>query len=388
MTVRIVAIRSVSIDFPVTRATSKPRRPAATESNLRIHPINKYPEFSRGREKVPGAIPSDFWVQVIADDGTFGIAPGSWGKPTEFLVEELFAPLLVGRDCLATELSSDIMWRASQRQGPDGLVSVARSAIDLALWDLKGKLLGQPVYTLLGGPVREKIPLYCTTDDLDWGLELGFDQFKISNPAHYDDGIAGLNAIEEAVSKARETIGPARELMLNPVMSFNVEYTLRVAECLRPYRLRWLEEPLMPGDPAGYEELKRAITWLPLATGEDHYGRHSFRQLLERRAIDVIQPDIRWCGGLTELVKIYNLAEAFGVITVPHFAANNPYGQHFAFAMPESPVAEYFINSAPGVPLEEARKVPGVAVPTDGYLVPSDAPGFGVEVAEEWIRPL
>jgi L-rhamnonate dehydratase len=97
--------------------------------------------------------------------------------------------------------------------------------------------------------------------------------------------------------------------MFNPVMSFNVDFTLRLAERLRPYGLRWLEEPLMPSDLEGHIQLKRAITWSPLATGEDHHGRHAFRQLVEHRAVDIVQPDLKWSGGLSEVVKIYTIAD-------------------------------------------------------------------------------
>jgi L-rhamnonate dehydratase len=262
---------------------------------------------------------------------------------------------------MALEYLNDLMWRSTQRFGAGGLASVAQSGIDLALWDLKGKLLDQPVYRLLGGPSRDRILCYATSDDLDWSKELGFKHFNVSNPAHYDSGIDGLNMVEEKIASARETVGPGAELMYNPVMSFNVEFAVRMAERLRPYGLRWLEEPLVPGDLEGHVELRKRVGWMPIATGEDHHGRWTFRQLIEHRAVDVLQPDIKWCGGLSEAIKIYTLGEAAGLITVPHTGAGTPWGQHFSMAMPESPMAE--------------------------FVTPSDAPGFGMEIAEEWITP-
>jgi L-rhamnonate dehydratase len=201
------------------------------------------------------------------------------------------------------------MWRSTQRFGAGGIATVAQSGIDLALWDLKGKLLEQPVYSLLGGPCREKSLCYVTSDDLDWSIELGFKHYKVSNPAHYDMGIEGLNLVEEKIASARETVGDSAELMYNPVMSFNVEFAIRMAERLRPYGLRWLEEPLIPTDLEGHIELRKAINWVPLATGEDHHGRWTFRQLVENRAVDVLQPDLKWCGGLTEALKIYAIGD-------------------------------------------------------------------------------
>ena len=206
-------------------------------------------------------------------------------------------------------------------------------------------------------------------------------------PVHYEEGIDGLNILDEHIGKARDMVGYDVELMYNPVMSFNVEFAIRVAERLRKYGLRWLEEPLIPSDLEGHIELKKAINWVPLATGEDHHGRHAFRQLIEHRAIDIAQPDIKWCGGLTEAVKIYTIAEAAGIATIPHAGAGTPYGQHFSFAMPESPMAEFWMGSDPGVPLEEVCPIPGMPMPKDGHVIPSDAPGFGMEIKDEWVVP-
>lgn len=383
---KIKDIRAVNVNFPVVKPKTKSRRPAWTDTAPRALPINKYPEFSRMGGGIPGYIEEPVWVQVTVEDGTWGLGQCAFGTPVAALIDGHFAPLLRGRDCMAIEFLNDLMWRSIQRIGVSGIASVAQSAVDLALWDIKGKLLDQPVYRLLGGPSRDKIPLYSTTDDLDWAKELGFNAFKISNPVHYEMGIEGLNRLEEKIAKAREYVGSNAELMVNPVMSFNVGFALRLAERLRPYELAWLEEPLVPSDLEGHIELKKAVTWIPIATGEDHHGRHMFKQLVENRAVDIVQPDIRWCGGLSEMVKIYTIAEAFGIASIPHVGGSSPFGQHFAFAMPETPMAEYWLGSDPGVPLEEVGSIPGTSIPKDGFVIPSDAPGFGMEIDEKWIE--
>ena len=326
-------------------------------------------------------------MQVTAEDGTWGLGSCSFGAPTASVIEAVYAPLLEGRDCLAIEYLNDLMWRSIQRLGDAGHATVAKSAVDLALWDLKGKLLNLPVYSLLGGPCREAINLYATGDDLDWAMELGFKAFKVTNPVQYREGTEGLNRLEEKLAASRETVGPDADLMLNAVMSYNLDFAVQVAERLRPFRMRWLEEPLIPGDLEGHIALKKAVPWMPIATGEDHHGRIAFRQLVESRCVDVLQPDLNWCGGLSEAVKIYTIGEAAGLQTIPHGGANSAFGQHFAMAMPESLMAEFWLGSDPGIPLEEASRSPGVAVPKEGKLVPSDAPGFGMEVLEEWIKP-
>ena len=327
------------------------------------------------------------WVQVVAENGDWGLGFSGFGRLTAGVIETVFAPLLEGRDCMATEFLNDLMWRSCLRLGAEGHATIARSGVDLALWDLKGKLLDQPVYRLLGGPCRDRIKLYATTDDLDWAQELGFTAFKISNPAFHDMGIEGLDVLEEHVARARETVGPHAELMLNPIMAYNVEYAVQVAERLRPYRLRWLEEPLTPSDLRGHIELKKSVPWMPIATGEDHHGRHAFLELVENRCVDVVQPDINWCGGLTEAIKIYAIAEAAGLQTSPHTGGSTPFGQHFALAFPEVGEAEYWIDTDPGIPLEQAVPIPGMAIARDGFVEPSQAPGFGLEIREEWIAP-
>jgi len=385
---KLKQIRAVTVEVPRPPSPTKPRREGWNKLAPRALPIHKYPEFPRDFARMPGAQTNiDVWVQAIAEDGTTGLGVCSFGEPVAAIVDYVFAPLLEGRDALATELHNDLMWRASQAVGATGHAAVAQSGIDLALWDLKGKLLDQPVYRLLGGPVRDRIKCYATSDDLDWSMELGFEAFKVSNPVHYDDGLEGINQLEAKIADARKTVGPAAELAFNPVMGFNVDFTVRLAERLRPFDLRWLEEPLPPWDLEGQRELRRRIPYMPIATGEHHHGRHAFRQLIEHRAVDVLQPDMKWCGGLTEALKIYTLAEAAGLQTVPHFSANTPWGQHFSLAMPEAPIAEYFLGSDPGVPLQEAAQFPGVPVPDGGYVTPSDAPGFGFEIRDEWITP-
>ena len=384
---KIKSVETCKLTLPHPQPKTPARRPSYNKLVKRAHPINRYPEFPRGQGRIPGQSNKEIWVRITAEDGTFGLGTCRWGDVVDPLIRNHLAPLLVGKDCFAIEFMNDVLWRAMQRTGPTGLTTIARSAIDLALWDLKGKLLGVPVYSLIGGPCRQSLELYCTSDDLDWTMELGFKAFKISNPVFHEEGTEGLNLLEEKVAKARETVGPNADLMLNPVMSFNVEFAARAMERLKPYRLRWFEEPLMPYDTEGLVQLKRAVPTMPIATGEDHYGRHIFRELVERRCVDILMPDLKFCGGLTEALKIYAIGEAAGIATMPHSGADAPFGQHFSIAMPECPMAEFWLASDPGVPLAEYVRIPGTPMPVDGKLKPSDAPGFGLEIRPQDLAP-
>ncbi|MBT4137186.1 MAG: mandelate racemase/muconate lactonizing enzyme family protein, partial [Candidatus Latescibacteria bacterium] len=265
---KIASIQAVTVDLPPVRPKTKARRPSWRESSPIGLPMNKYPEFPPGLpHKSPGFGGRAVWVKVTAEDGTWGIGRTGFGEPVAALVDFFYGPLLKDRDCFATEFLNDMMWTASKRHGSVGMAAFAQSAIDLALWDLKGKLLQQPVYRLLGGPSRDKIKCYCTSDDLDWSIELGFEAFKITNPVHYSQGLEGVGIMEEKVANARETIGKNAELMINPVMAYDVEFAIRLAERLRPYELRWMEEPLPPEDLESHIQLRKAIPYMPIATG-------------------------------------------------------------------------------------------------------------------------
>lgn len=143
----------------------------------------------------------------------------------------------------------------------------------------------------------------------------------------------------------------------------------------------------MPHDIEGLLRIKQAFPSIPLASGEDHQGRHVFAQMASLRCLDVFQPDLRVAGGLSEVLKIYALGEAAGISTIPHAGANIPFAQHFAYAMPDSPMAEFWLGSDPGVPLKNAVAYPGAAAPIDGKLIPSDSPGFGFEILDSSFSP-
>ena len=131
----------------------------------------------------------------------------------------------------------------------------------------------------------------------------------------------------------------------------------RLAERLRPYGLKWIEDCLIPEEMDGLAEIRRRLPWQTLATGEHWYGTAPFSHAAAHRLADVFQPDIQWVGGLTACLKICHLAEAAGIPVIPHAGMNTPYGQHLGLAMPSSPWGEFFLGTAPGVPLEEVIRM-------------------------------
>jgi L-rhamnonate dehydratase len=317
---------------------------------------------------------------VVADDGSVGFAVGAHGKPVATIIEEYLGPRIVGEDCMATEKTYDMMVRLCAPFGAAGLASFAVSAIDLALWDLKGKVSGKPVYELIGGQTYDDLPCYMTGNDPDWAIELGFQGVKLACPYGPYDGLDGLRKNVDLVRETRELIGPNRELMLDCWMALDVEYAVRLAEELRPFKMTWLEECLPSEDIGGHITLRERLTWQTLATGEHWFTPYPFQFAAERHLVDIVQPDIAWVGGMTAMLRIYALAEAAGVTFIPHVGANDPYGQHACYGLPGIRWAEWSSPVPPGVPLAEMNPYPGMATPVDGRLKPSDAPGFGVDL--------
>jgi L-rhamnonate dehydratase len=202
------------------------------------------------------------------------------------------------------------------------------------------------------------------------------------------DGLDAINRNEDLVAKTRDQVGRDVELMLDCWMAFDVEFAVRLAERLRPYGLKWIEDCLTPEDMLSHEALRRRLPWQTLATGEHWYVPQTFAWAAANQVADIFQPDIAWACGFTGCMRIAHLAEAAGIPVILHAGMNTPYGQHFSFAMPNVQWGEYFVGGGPGVPLEETLVFPGMRVPKDGWLVPNDAPGFGLELTDAVLERL
>jgi L-rhamnonate dehydratase len=322
-----------------------------------------------------------------ANDGTFGLGTTVWSPPIRSIINDHFAPRIIGENVMATEKCFDMMVRMSAAYGSQGLAGYAISGVDLALWDLKGKLLNCPVYELLGGPQKEKIFCYATGFNTAWFRELGFRAFKLPMVYGPVDGLEGLRKTEAMVAEAREIAGEDTELMLDCWMALDVEYTVRLADILKPYGLKWLEDYLLPEDMTGFAEVRRRLPGQGLATGEHWYLLQPFARAAEQRLVDILQPELQACGGLSAGIRICHIAEAAGISVMTHAGMSQPYGQHLSFAMPAITWGEWFGgNSHPDIPLTDLVKLPGTAVPENGCLVPNDAPGFGIDVDRAWLE--
>jgi L-rhamnonate dehydratase len=381
---KITEIRTMRLQTPPHQYTTPPRRPAWVQDAEVANPMSRYPKVKRSRNLwTPNW--ENVWCKVTAEDGAWGLGMTSHGRPVAAVIEDHLGPQLVGEDVFAGEKIADMLFRLTKPYGSPGLASYAISAIDLALWDLRGKLLGQPVYKLLGGAQKERIFCYATGNDVDWYQELGFRAFKLACPYGPADGLNGIRKNEELVAQTRQQIGDDCELMLDCWMAFDVEYTVRLAGTLRPYRLKWMEECLIPEDLDAHIALRNRLPWQTLATGEHWYTHVPFQWAASHKVVDILQPDINWCGGVTTCQKIAATADAAGLNVILHGGGNTPFGQHFSLATPCVPWLECFVATPPGVPLSEAWRLPGQAEPKDGWLSIGDAPGFGLEIPETWL---
>ncbi len=363
------------------------RRPPWTKDAEVANPMSRYPRYKALRSSWMGQMPA-VGCLVTADDGSWGFGTTGYGTAVISLINDHLGPLLVDENPFATEKLFDMMMRMTSPYSPSGLASYAISAIDLALWDLKGQVLKLPVYELAGGAARDSQYCYATGNDTDWHMELGFTATKLACPFGTADGLSAIDRNEAFVASTREMIGPGVELMLDCWMAFDVDFAVRLAERLRPYRLKWMEDCLIPENMSAHRALRERLPWQTLSTGEHWYTPYPFFDAARDRVVDIFQPDIHWVGGFTACQRIAAIADAAGLQVILHAGMNTPYGQHFTYASTNTSWGEYFVGGGPGVALEKTTGFPGMAVPKNGYAVVSNAPGFGHGLSLEAIAAM
>lgn len=320
-------------------------------------------------------------VQIRTDQGLTGYGLGGGGGAAVYVIENHLKDLLEGADARNIELLWDQMFSSTSFYGRKGVVIMAMSGIDLALWDLAGKAAGCPVYELLGGARKERVRAYLTGRDLEAGLKLGFTAFKLPVNEGPADGEAGKKRIVARLAAARKAAGDEALLMIDVLGRWDVPYTLEMCERLAGFRLHWIEEPLLPDDLAGYETLCREVRSTRIASGEHEYTHYGFQELLKHKAAHVLQPDLTWSGGLTTGRRVAALAAAAGVPLAPH-RGGSLYGIHLILADANAPLAESFGTGEPGNELMNRMTAP---FERGHYLRPS-GPGLGVEITADLLK--
>jgi L-rhamnonate dehydratase len=335
-------------------------------------------------------------VEVASDAGLTGVGEAALApRLAKQTIDLYFKSVLIGRDPFDTEFLWQRMYRETMAFGRKGIVMAALSAVDLALWDLIGKAVKQPLFRLLGGRTKSKIPVYASRlysqplDDLTKEAKKykaeGFRAMKLRFGWGPVDGAAGMARNLDLVRTARQAVGDGIDLMADAYMGWTLDYARRMIPRLAEFNLRWLEEPVIADDIAGYAELK-SLGVVPIAGGEHEYTLYGFKQLLDAKAVDYIQFDTNRVGGVTAARKISALAEAHSVPVIPH--AGQMHNYHLVMASYNSPMAEYF----PPVDVEVGNELfwyifKGEPKPKDGLIdLDESRPGLGIEVNEAALK--
>lgn len=347
-------------------------------------PMSIYPEYKSTRTSFGINVLNTLVVEVESEDGQVGFGISTGGYPAAWLVMNHLERFIVGQKVENIEVMWDQMYRSSIFYGRKGIVMNAISAIDLALWDLLGQIRQEPVYAMIGGKVREELEFYATGPRPDLAKELGFIGGKMPLVYGPADGEEGLKKNIQQALEMRERVGDDFWLMWDCWMSLDLPYAQKLIDASEQLGFKWIEECFNPDDYWSYRDLKqRAGNKIQVTTGEHEATRYGFRLLLEMCDVDIIQPDVGWCGGLTELMKIGNLAESFGKMVIPH--GSGVYSHHYVTTKVNSPFTEYIMTSpkADKILPQYYPLIKDEPIPENGKLKVSDKPGFGVTLNKD-----
>lgn len=330
-------------------------------------------------------------VEVELACGVVGIGNAALApRIAAMIVANSLTPVVIGRSVTERENLWQRMFRSIVAYGRGGVGMAALSAVDIAVWDATGKLLGVPVYDLMGGRKQPAIPVYASqlypTEDLDAlaaearaYADQGYRMVKQRLLAGPTEGVTGMRRNVELVRTVRAAVGPDIDVAADAYMGWDLDYARRMVRLLEPFDLRWLEEPLLPNDLHGYRTL-RSVSPIPIAGGEHEATLPGFHELISSRAVDIVQPDVNRVGGLTVAQKICALAEAAGTPVIPH--AGQAHNYHLVASQPACPIAEFF----PVTPrLYVGNEMPhllfaGEPVAEAGHIELSGEPGLGITV--------
>ncbi len=346
-------------------------------------------------------------VRIYTDQGIFGQGEATDAAVGAASLIHGWRRQLIGRDPLDVEA----IWERIRTSGlfsgaQGGQYITALSGVEIALWDLAGKALELPVYQLLGGKFREKVRIYCDSDmdvpigeesdrKLPWIKAQGFTAMKIdlddaTDPARFDKvnwtaSNGEIDRMVKWVAHVREAIPANMDLACDMHGRYDAPTGKKVAKALEPFRLMWLEEPVPPEDIDAMADIRHS-TSTPIACGENLYMRWGYRELLDKEAVDIIQPDFQKVGGLAEAQKVANLAQTYYIPVAPHCVVS-PIGvmasAHACMTYPNFLACEWhWINH-----LDTWKTfVKEGEIIVDGYVTPTDKPGLGVEMDEEAAR--
>lgn len=337
--------------------------------------------------------------RVDTDEGITG-----WGEafgPARIhktVIDHYYADYLVGKDPFDTQVIWEHLYNLFRDNGQKGVTVQALSAIDIALWDIKGKVVGRPVYQMMGGTSRERIAPYATGMYRRYTAD-EIDECTAEAVSYADQGFRGIKikigfGVEydvRLVKAIREAVGSNVEIMVDANHAYNATTAIRVGAALQEFDISWFEEPVPPEDLDGYREVRAALS-IPISGGEAEFTRYGLFHLIHNRCVDIVQPDCTITGGLSEFSKIATLCTIANVQCIPHVWGSGialMTGIHAAFSLPDYPP-----SLEPSPTLVEYDRTPnlfreklasGLPQMTDGWIAAPRAPGLGIEIDEEML---
>jgi len=350
-------------------------------------------------------------VKITSDDGIVGWGEGGqYGPPSPVAacINDVLAPMIIGGAADTPATTWERLYAFSRDFGQRGTYVEAISAIDIALWDIWGKALGQPIHALMGGAHRTSVKAYatgCYYPEGPWQLDKLLDGLRREASGYVESGFdilkikVGLLSIADdlrRVEAVRKGVGDGIKLLVDANHAYTSASAIRIGKVLGDYGVHFLEEPVVPEDHDGYRRVRAAID-VPIAGGECEFTRYGFRDLFLAQCVDIAQPDICCCGGLSEFQKIQALASSFGVLTIPHVwgsgiavaaamhaLATIPPTPHTAnpVALQNEPVVEFDRKHNP---LRDDLLNEDFALTSGSLQVPT-GPGLGVTVNEEVLK--
>ena len=362
-----------------------------------IRPVDIYPSYKAdGPDIIPRLENGNYrvrssFLEIDTDEGVTGLSGPLSFSSDSFIIDTQLRPLLIGADPLASELLWDQMYR-TLIHGRKGDPMLAISEVDCGLWDIRGKWMGQPVHRLLGGPTHKEIPAYASALGHSVEPEAASQQAKQFVSQGYKatkwflrsgpwDGPEGMTRNLALAETLREAVGEGVDIMLDAWNSWDVPYAIRMAQQLAEFNIRWLEEPVMPDKLESYVEIQRASPIL-ISGGEHEYTRWGFRYIVENKAMDILQPDIYWAGGISETVKICALASTFDLPVIPHGHSTHATAHLIASQPPNvCPILEYLVKWQ----LLHQFFLRDQLVPKNGMITVPQTPGMGLILNEDKI---
>lgn len=341
---KIISVKAKSVDCGFQTQKLQTTRVAS--------PMSRWEKFNARRASWMWPSRKVF-IRIESDDGVAGWSCTNGGEVVELMIEEHLSRLLVGESANDIGDLWDQMFNAFLPVNTSGLSMMAVAGIDIALWDLKAKSEQKSLFHLLGGSAAGTLPVYATTSQPEAADGNGWWGLKAAMPYAHSDGEEGFRENIGCLRSFREAAGPDSHIMLDAFMAWDADYTLRLADAARDLDLYWFEDPLPPHDLDGLRRIRESAgDSIRIALGNFCFTRFDCAELIREGLVDILQPDVAWAGGITECLRILELADQSDIPVILHNTCEQPWAIALAAARQDKGVVE-FVDRGASSPLYE-----------------------------------